>query len=124
MSLKINSLNKRKILGGVVIKVKYKLMAEMCTTCGLPNELCVCEDVAKSQHEVTVVVEERKFNDVTIAKGFDNDRINISELESELKSKFACGGTIKNNTDIELQGNHYKSLIEVLEEKGFIVQNK
>lgn len=98
-------------------------MANMCNTCGLPKELCVCEDVAKSHNEIEVTVEERKFNDVTIAKGFDNSDIDLSELSSELKSKFACGGTIKKDNQIELQGDHYNSLMEELKERGFIIKN-
>jgi len=97
-------------------------MAKMCNTCGLPKELCVCEDVAKSHTEIEVTVEERKFNDVTIAKGFDNSDMDLSELSSELKSKFACGGTIKEDSQIELQGDHYNPLIEELKERGFIIK--
>lgn len=95
-------------------------MSEMCNVCGLPEELCICEDVAKSETEIEVYVEERKFNDVTIASGFDINDMDIDELSSELKSQFACGGTVEDDL-IELQGNHKDGLITVLEEKGFII---
>ncbi len=90
----------------------------MCNVCGLPQELCICEDISKSSTQISVYTEERKFNDVTIASGFDVNNTNIDELSSELKSKFACGGTIQDDK-IELQGDHRDSLIKTLENKGF-----
>ncbi len=96
-------------------------MTNMCDVCGLPQELCICEDMSKSSTEIDVYTEERKFNDVTIASGFDVNNTNIDELSSELKSKFACGGTIQDDK-IELQGDHYNVLSKTLEEKGFEIQ--
>lgn len=93
----------------------------MCDVCGLPEELCICEDVSKSETEVTVTVEDRKYNDVTVASGFDVDDIDIKDLASELKSTFACGGTITDG-NIELQGNHKQELKNKLREKGYIVK--
>jgi len=92
----------------------------MCDVCALPEELCICEDVSKSETEIEVYVEDRKFNDVTIASGFDKNNMDIDDLSSELKSEFACGGTTEKNT-IELQGNHREGLVDTLEKKGFII---
>ena len=97
-----------------------KLMSTICDVCGLPEELCVCEDVSKSETRIDVYVDDRKFNDVTIASGFDDSNVNISELESELKRELACGGTSKEDK-IELQGNHSERLTNILEERGYIV---
>lgn len=95
-------------------------MAEMCNTCGLPEELCVCEDVSKGSSEVTIEVEERKFNDVTLVRGVPDD-IDKSELASTLKSNLACGGTINDDGSIELQGDHRDRIGALLEDEGFTV---
>ncbi len=97
-------------------------MAKVCNTCGLPTELCVCEDVAKTEQKLEVHVEERRYDkEVTVASGFRSSEIDIDELSSELKSSFACGGTVDGDS-IELQGNHREGLIEELENRGFEVE--
>lgn len=103
-------------------------MSQVCETCGLPHELCVCEDVAKEKQSITVSVDERSYSKkVTIASGFDANKINIDELSSELKSMFACGGTVRDNGDkhsIEMQGDHKKDLSEELESRGYEVDRE
>lgn len=94
-------------------------MSDMCTTCGLPDELCVCEDVEKGSMDVTVYSEERKYNDVTLVDGIDDEDIR-DDLSSDLKSAMACGGTVKNGK-IELQGDHVDSVVSELDERGYEV---
>jgi translation initiation factor 1 len=93
-------------------------MSEMCSTCGLPEELCVCEDVSKTSSDVLVELEERKFNDVTIVKSIPSG-IDKSDLASYLKSNLACGGTVNDNGNIELQGDHLGNVEELLEQEGY-----
>ena len=89
----------------------------ICPSCGLPLEACVCQEIAKTQQNVVVRSEKRRFGKImTIVEGFDSH--DIKEMAKKLKSKLACGGTIKNK-EIELQGEHKNAVKKVLVEEGF-----
>lgn len=93
-------------------------MIGVCNQCGLPQDLCVCETIAREQQKITVEIEKRKFGkNYTVVKGFKNE-VDITDLFRKLKSKFACGGTAKTG-QIELQGDHKSRMKAALIEMGF-----
>ena len=93
-------------------------MAEICSKCGLPQDICVCETIAREQQKIEVKVEKRKFGKkYTIITGIKKEA-NIKEITKKLKAKFACGGTSKSGK-IELQGDHKNRLKPILVELGF-----
>ena len=87
--------------------------------CGLPKELCVCEEISREQQRIIVSIIKRKFGKiVTIVEGLDEKQVSIKDLTKTLKSRLACGGTAKEGR-IELQGNHKSRVKEVLVSMGF-----
>ena len=93
-------------------------MVGVCNQCGLPEDLCVCEAIAREQQKITVTIEKRKFGKkYTVISGIKKEA-NINEIFKTLKSKFACGGTAKTG-QIELQGDHKSRMKAVLVDLGF-----
>ena len=86
-------------------------MAEICPVCGLPKELCMCEEIAREQQTVRISIDSRRY-------GIDENDIDINDLAKKLKNRCAAGGTCKDGR-IELQGDHKKKVKAVLEEMGF-----
>jgi translation initiation factor 1 len=87
-------------------------MTEICPTCGLPEDLCVCETIAKEDQRIRVKKEKKRYGKiVTIIEGMDKSTIDVKDVSKKLKSKFACGGTVKGAV-IELQGDHNVSKVK------------
>ena len=97
-------------------------MAGICSVCGLPDELCMCEEIAKEQQQIRIYNDTRRYGKtVTIVDGLDSSDIDIDELARTLKNRCAAGGTAKEGR-IELQGEHKRKVQAVLEGMGYTVQ--
>ena len=99
-------------------------MSPMCAGCGLPKEICVCEELAREQQEIQIYTVARRYGKmVTIVDGINVGDIDVDSLCSELKGACACGGTAKEGK-IELQGDHKNKVKQVLEKMGFNAEFK
>ena len=94
-------------------------MSDICTICGLPKELCVCEQIAREDARIIVRIITKKFGKkYTMVEGVDQKGIDLKDVAKKLKNKFACGGTAKDGY-IELQGDHLHGMRSALIELGF-----
>ena len=91
----------------------------VCPKCGLPDELCICQTIAKEAQKIRVeMIQKRYGKSMTIIRGIDSSKIDVKDLLKKLKSRLACGGTYKNN-EIELQGDHRDRVSGILVKEGF-----
>jgi translation initiation factor 1 len=97
-------------------------MAAICSVSGLPDELCICQEIAKEQQRAILSTDKRRYGKiVTKVEGLDDGAIDINQLAKLLKNKCAAGGTVKGRT-IELQGDHKKKAAQVLRTNGYNVE--
>lgn len=93
-------------------------MTDICEICGLPKNICVCNEMEKETQKIKIFVKRTRFNKMmTLISGFESKE-KARELEKILKKKLACGGTT-DGTLIELQGNHMKKVRNILLKEGF-----
>jgi translation initiation factor 1 len=98
-------------------------MAEICPVCGLPIDLCVCEEMSKEQQRIRIRLETRKWGKkYTVIDGIDSKEMKLNKLATTLKHKCACGGTAKNE-QILLMGDHREVVKEILVGLGFPDEN-
>ncbi|MFP4115853.1 MAG: stress response translation initiation inhibitor YciH [Candidatus Aenigmatarchaeota archaeon] len=89
-----------------------------CPDCGLPEELCVCDTIAKEEEKIEVRKTRRSYGkELTVLENVSED-MNPEELAKNLKKKLACGGTYKEGR-IELQGDHLRKIKDLLVAEGF-----
>ncbi len=94
-------------------------MTVICSKCGLPKELCVCDVLEKeAENIIKIYTKKSRFNKlVTLIDGIPSD--DIVDTAKELKRKLACGGTVKNDSLIELQGNHKNKIKSLIVAMGY-----
>ena len=94
-------------------------MSEICITCGLPQDLCVCASIATESQKIEIFIDRKRYGKkYTVIQGIDEKQINLKDLTKQLKEKLACGGTTKKGL-IELQGDHKQAVKQVLLKLGF-----
>lgn len=97
--------------------------AVVCEVCGLPKEICVCEELSREQAPLRVRIDTRRYGKaVTVVEGFTDDA-NVDALAKELKRYVAAGGTVKEG-HIELQGDHRQKVVGMLRNKGYMVEER
>jgi translation initiation factor 1 len=112
-----------KVLYTAKTIVQLSEMAEICSTCGLPKDLCACGEIEKEQLRIRIRLETRKFGKpTTIVDGIDEKNNNLPEIAKELKGFCACGGTAKNG-QIMLQGDHRERVRQFLIRMGYPQEN-
>ncbi|MDD4250741.1 MAG: stress response translation initiation inhibitor YciH [Candidatus ainarchaeum sp.] len=93
-------------------------MQEIDKISGLPKDLFDITNITKGQQQIRISVKKIRFKKLlTIISGI-NEKILVKELGKEMKHKFACGGTVKENI-IELQGDHKEKVKKFLIMKGY-----
>jgi len=93
-------------------------MPGTCSKCGLPEELCMCQTIAKEEQRIKVRIETRKWGrEVTLIMGINPKEVDLDSLTTRLKNKCACGGTSKEGV-IELQGDHRYRIKDLLTSEG------
>jgi translation initiation factor 1 len=98
-------------------------MTEICPVCGLPKDICACEEISRQQQRITVRLETRKWGRaITVIEGVDRKSEDLNRLAQKLKASCACGGTAKNG-QIILQGDQREKDKDRLTEIGFPVDN-
>lgn len=98
-------------------------MAEICPVCGLPKDLCVCEEISKEDQRVKIRLERRRWGKkYTVIDGIESKELDLDNLATKLKTKCACGGTAKNE-QVLLMGDHRDLVYETLINIGFQQEN-
>jgi translation initiation factor 1 len=98
-------------------------MAEICSTCGLPKDICVCGEISKEQQRIKIRLETRRFGKtVTLVEGINDKDNDLGRLAQRMKAFCACGGTAKNG-QIMLQGDHRERVNDFLLQTGYPEEN-
>ena len=81
-------------------------MSKICPVCGLPEEVCICEEIAREQQLIRIFCDKRRYGKiVTVVEGIDAGDIDMDELKQTYLKRFK---------DVELTSKDYKYLCEEL----------
>ncbi|MGQ0797913.1 MAG: stress response translation initiation inhibitor YciH [Methanobacteriota archaeon] len=98
------------------------MSAAICPTCGLPKEICVCEDLGRETTVLSVGLDTRRYGKaVTVVRGLEGSPDEAEKLARDLKKSLATGGSGKDGV-IVLQGDRRKDVLRILQERGYRVQ--
>lgn len=94
-------------------------MVEICPKCGLPVDLCMCDEIGKESQNVVITDERGKYGKLSIViQGLDPKNVDLKDLAKKLKQKLACGGTAKDGI-IKLQYKFKEDVKKYLISQGF-----
>ena len=98
------------------------MIAGICPTCGLPKEICVCEDLGRETTQLSVEMDTRRYGKaVTVVRGLETKPDEAEKLARDPKKGLATGGSGKGGV-IVLQGDHRKDVVRLLQAKGYNVR--
>ena len=87
----------------------FEQMAVICNTCGLPEDLCACGELAKDSTKIIIRLETRRFKKKgTMIEGLDPKLNNLESVAKDLKNKYAV--VVLQKKDIF----SYRVIIEIL----------
>lgn len=94
-------------------------MVDICPVCGLPKDLCACDTLAREKQTILVKTAKKRYGKlVTVIKGISSSKDELNRVAKELKTKLACGGTVKDD-EVELQGDHKSKVKKILSGLGY-----
>ena len=80
------------------------MLNDTCSVCGLPSELCVCQEVEKTSSVIEIKIERRKYGKFwSVISGIEVSTADLKAIMKVIKNKMACAGTVKGKNEIPLQ---------------------
>lgn len=99
-----------------------RVVSDIFSSAGLPDDLLDLDVIDREMTELRVTTDSRRYGKLmTIVHGFTGDKADGKKLLTRLKSKCACGGAFKDGL-IELQGDHTKKVVDLLQSEGYMVR--
>ncbi len=100
---------------------------KLCPACGEPVAHCSCERNVPSRTGDGIVrvgreTKGRRGSGVTVISGVPLGREELTQLGVQLKKRCGCGGTVRSDGVIEIQGDHRDRLVKELEGRGWVVR--